>query len=104
MGHRQSRLQQELREAHDALAKELSVVDEKRNAADASIESSETRKLQLRQQLHAIDEKLHAAREGQRNWLSEKDRRRRAVSCCCLRGVIDLDVIPDVPVSIAKRA
>ncbi|CAE7776402.1 CAS1 [Symbiodinium sp. CCMP2456] len=79
VGQRQQRLQQELREAHDSLAKDLAVVDEKRASSDAQIESLETKKLQLRQQLHAVDEKLHAAREGQRSWLAQKDRHRRAV-------------------------
>lgn len=79
VGQRQQRLQQELREAHDALAKDLAVVDEKRASSDAQIESLETKKLQLRQQLHNVDEKLHAAREGQRNWLAQKDGHRRAV-------------------------
>ena len=79
VGQRQRGLQQELRQAQDALAKDLSAVDEQRDAADASIESLEKRKLLLRQQLHVLDEKLHAAREGQRSWLAERDRLRRAV-------------------------
>ena len=79
VGQRQRGLQQELRDAQEALAKDLGAVDSQRDAADTSIESLETKKLQLRQQLHTIDEKLHAAREGQRNYLAEKDRRRRAL-------------------------
>ena len=73
-------MQQGLQQLTESLSKDLSAIDEQREAADSAIECMEAKKLQLRQQLHGLDEKLHAAREAQRSWLAERDGRRRAVA------------------------
>ncbi|CAJ1367355.1 unnamed protein product [Effrenium voratum] len=80
VGQRQRCLQEELRQAHDLLAEELSQIDEKRAAADRQIERLETQKLQIRQRLQGLDDKLHAAREAQRTCLAERDGRRAKVT------------------------